>query len=123
DWRARWQLRLNILRVVPTAPISFSQMAARARLISSTDLTPDCSRIAAPALILTGELGLDHVVPVEGSSTYTQLIPNARAAVVDGTGHIGAIPRPDAFASIIHDFVDGTQAEGTVATNQRAAAS
>jgi len=119
DWRARWLFRLNILRVFPTAPISFSQMAARARLISSTDLTPDCSRIAAPSLIVTGELGLDHVVPVEGSSTYTRLIPNARAAVVERTGHIGSITRPDTFASIIHDFVDGTPAEPTVATNQR----
>jgi pimeloyl-ACP methyl ester carboxylesterase len=107
DWRARWMFRLNVLRVFPTAPISFSQMAARARLIASTDLTPDCSRIAAPTLILTGERQLDHVVPVEGSSAYLQLISNARAAVIERTGHIGSITRPDAFASVIHEFVDG----------------
>ena len=107
DWRARWMFRLNVLRVFPTAPISFSQMAARARLITSTDLTPDCSRIAAPTLILTGEQQLDHVVPVEGSSAYLQLIANARAAVIERTGHIGSITRPDVFASVIRDFVNG----------------
>jgi pimeloyl-ACP methyl ester carboxylesterase len=107
DWRARWLFRLNVLRVFPTAPISFSQMAARARLISSTDLTPDCSRIAAPTLILTGERDLDHVVPVEGSSSYLRLIANATAAVIERTGHIGSITRPDAFAGAIRDFVDG----------------
>jgi pimeloyl-ACP methyl ester carboxylesterase len=119
DWRTRWLFRFSVLRVFPTAPISFSQMAARARLISSTDLTPDCSRITAPTLILTGEQDLDHVVPVAGSSTYTRLIPNARAAVIERTGHIGSITRPDAFAVAIHDFVDGTLTERTVATNQR----
>jgi len=107
DWRARWTFRLNVLRVMPTAPISFSQMAARARLISATDLTPDCARVAAPSLILTGEPQLDHVVPVEGSSAYMRLIANARAAVIERTGHIGSITRPDAFASAISDFVNG----------------
>jgi pimeloyl-ACP methyl ester carboxylesterase len=107
DWRARWMFRLNVLRVFPTAPISFSQMAARARLITGTDLTPDCSRITAPTLILTGEQQLDHVVPVEGSSAYLQLISDARAAVIERTGHIGSITRPEAFASAIRDFVNG----------------
>jgi pimeloyl-ACP methyl ester carboxylesterase len=107
DWRARWIFRLNVLRVFPTAPISFSQMAARARLISSTDLTPDCSRVTAPTLILTGEQQLDHVVPVEGTTVYTRLIPQACATVIERTGHIGSMTRPDTFASIIRDFVNG----------------
>ena len=107
DWRARWMFRLNVLRIFPTAPISFSEMAARARLISATDLTPDCSRITAPTLILTGEQQLDHVVPVEGSSAYLSLIADSRAAVIERTGHIGSITRPDAFASAISDFVNG----------------
>jgi pimeloyl-ACP methyl ester carboxylesterase len=119
DWRERWMFRLSVLRMFPTAPISFSQMAARARLISSTDLTPDCSRIAAPTLILTGEQQLDHVVPVEGTSAYLRLIPNACAAVIERTGHIGSITRPDVFASVIRDFVNGALTERHVATTQR----
>jgi len=104
DWRARWAFRLGVLRTAPTAPVSFSRMAARARLISATDLTSDCERITAPALVVTGERQLDHVVPVEGASAYARLIPNARAVVIERTGHIGSITRPEAFASVIRTF-------------------
>jgi pimeloyl-ACP methyl ester carboxylesterase len=80
-------------------------MAARARLISSDDVRPDCARIAAPTLVITGERHLDHVVPVDGSSEYLRLIPNARAAVLERTGHLGSITRPEAFAEIVRAFV------------------
>lgn len=107
SWRARWAFRFQVLRELPHAPVSFSQMAARARIISATDLTPDCLRVAAPTLVVTGERALDHVVPVEGASEYARLIPNARAAVIERTGHIGSITRPDAFAALVRDFVNG----------------
>ena len=107
--RARWALRLQVLRTLPGAPVSFAQMAARARLISTTDLTPDCLRVAAPTLVVTGERALDHVVPVDGASEYARLIPNARAAVIERTGHIGSITRPDVFAALVRDFVNGSR--------------
>ncbi|PYR16491.1 MAG: hypothetical protein DMF94_27595 [Acidobacteria bacterium] len=81
-------------------------MAARARLISTVDMRPDCERIAAPTLIVTGERDLDHVVPVEGAAEYLRLIPNARAVVLERTGHLGSITRPDAFASLLREFVE-----------------
>jgi len=104
EWRARWAFRLRVLRTFPGAPVSFSQMAARARMISATDSTADCQRITAPTLIITGERALDHVVPVDGASEYARLIPNARAAVIERTGHIGSITRPDVFAMLIRQF-------------------
>jgi pimeloyl-ACP methyl ester carboxylesterase len=67
----------------------------------------DCPRISAPTLVITGEPGLDHVVPVEGSSAYGQLIPGARVLVLERTGHLGSITRPDAFAALVHDFIEG----------------
>jgi pimeloyl-ACP methyl ester carboxylesterase len=76
-------------------------------MITATDLTTDCLRVAAPTLVVTGERALDHVVPVEGASEYARLIPNARAAVIERTGHIGSITRPDAFAALVRDFVNG----------------
>ena len=82
-------------------------MAARARLISTVDVGPDCERIAAPTLVVTGERDLDHVVPVEGSSEYLRLIPHARAVVLERTGHLGSITRPDAFASLVREFIEG----------------
>jgi 3-oxoadipate enol-lactonase len=107
DWRARWAFRFRVLRILPGALPSLSQMAARARMISATDLTPDCERVTAPTLVVTGEQQLDHVVPVDGTSAYARLIPNACATIIERTGHIGSITRPDAFADVIRDFVDG----------------
>ena len=109
-WRARWAFRFGVLRIFPRALPSLPQMAARARMISATDLTPDCARVTAPTLVITGERRLDHVVPVDGTTAYTRLIPNACAATIERTGHIGSITRPDAFAAVIRDFVNATRA-------------
>ena len=105
DARARRQFALRGLRTLLSAPVSLSRMAARAKLISSVDLGPDCEQITAPTLVVTGERHLDHVVPVEGAAEYVRLIPDARALVLERTGHLGSITRPDLFAAMIRDFV------------------
>ena len=102
---ARRALRRRVVRTFFGAVPSISLMAARARLLADTDVTPDCERIVSPTLVITGERGLDHVVPVDGSSTYARLIKGARAVVLERTGHIGCNTRPDAFADLIHAFV------------------
>jgi pimeloyl-ACP methyl ester carboxylesterase len=115
DARARRRFALQGLRTVLSAPISLSRMAARARLITSVDLGPDCERIQAPTLIVTGERQLDHVVPVEGSSEYACRIPNARAVVLERTGHLGTITRPEAFTAIVREFIAAATIRGRVA--------
>jgi pimeloyl-ACP methyl ester carboxylesterase len=115
DARARRRFALHGLKTVLSAPISMSRMAARARLITSVDLSLDCERITAPTLVITGERQLDHVVPVEGSSEYARRIPNARAVVLERTGHLGTITRPDAFTEIVRDFVSSSRTRGRVA--------
>jgi 3-oxoadipate enol-lactonase len=107
DAAARRRFTMRSLRTVVAAPVSLGRMAARARMIVHEDVTPDCGRITAPALVVTGEAGLDHVVPIEGSSEYLRLIPNARAATIERTGHLGTITRPEAFAAIVREFVAG----------------
>jgi pimeloyl-ACP methyl ester carboxylesterase len=107
DATARRRFSLRQLRTALGAPVSLSAIAARARMISNEDVTGDCARITAPTLVVTGEPHLDHVVPVEGSSEYLRLIPKARAAVLERTGHLGSITRPDAFAALVRDFTEG----------------
>ena len=107
DARARRQFSGRTLRTLFSAPLSLSRMAARAQMISTEDVGPDCARITAPTLVVTGERHLDHVVPVDGSSEYLRLIPNARAAVIERTGHLGSITRPEAFAAIVRAFTEG----------------
>jgi 3-oxoadipate enol-lactonase len=107
DARARRRFWMRSLRTALGAPVSLGQMAARARMISREDVTPDCARITAPTLVVTGEAHLDHVVPVEGSSEHLRLIANARAAVLERTGHLGSITRPEAFADVVRAFIEG----------------
>jgi pimeloyl-ACP methyl ester carboxylesterase len=105
DRRQRWTFRRSMLQIFAEAPLSLARMAARARLIDGIDMRGDCAAVAAPTLIITGEHPLDSVVPARGSSAYAQLIPNARAVVLERTGHLGSITRPDAFAALVYEFV------------------
>ena len=82
-----------------------TRMAARARFLSRVEVQPDCARITAPTLVVTGERELDYVVPVDASSAYTHLIRGARTATIERTGHLGSVTRPDRFASLVHDFI------------------
>ena len=105
DSRQRRAFGQDALRSLFTAPVSPSRMAARARLLTSGDPAADCSRVMAPTLVITGERELDHVVSADGTSEYARLIPGARMAVIERTGHVGALTRADAFAAIVRDFV------------------
>ena len=107
DSRQRRAFGRDALRSLLTAPVSLSRMAARAQLLTSGDPTGDCSRVIAPTLVVTGERELDHVVPAGGTSEYARLIPGAGMAVIERTGHVGALTRADAFAAMVRTFVQG----------------
>ena len=62
------------------------------------------ARITAPTLVVTGEAALDHVAAVEGTSDYLRIIRGARGVVLEHTGHLGTITRPDAFAAAFREF-------------------
>jgi pimeloyl-ACP methyl ester carboxylesterase len=104
DRRDRWRFSRWALRTLVQAPMSPTRMAARTRLLVNTDVRADCARIAVPTLVVTGEAGLDFVVPVAGSSEYATLIAGARAVVLPRTGHQGTITRPREFADLVRDF-------------------
>jgi pimeloyl-ACP methyl ester carboxylesterase len=104
DWRARWAFRLEAMRTLMTAPPMFDAMAARARMIDPVSARADCDRVTAPTLVLTGEPHMDHVVSGT-SSEYVRLIAGARSVILERTGHLGTMTRPDVFAALVHDFV------------------
>ncbi|OFV91697.1 MAG: hypothetical protein A3G76_05550 [Acidobacteria bacterium RIFCSPLOWO2_12_FULL_65_11] len=105
DRQARARFLRSQLRVLLDAPLSFRRMAERARLISKTNRVADCASVTAPTLVVTGEAELDRVVPVDSSIQYLRLIRDSRAVVLERTGHLGSITRPDAFAALVRDFV------------------
>ena len=106
DARERRAFAMNAIRTLFSAPLSLSRMAARAQLVTNASFGPDGAGIIAPTLIVTGEPHLDYVVPVEGSSEYLRLIPNARSIVMPETGHLGSVTRPREFAAIVRAFVE-----------------
>lgn len=64
------------------------------------------SEIAAPTLVITGEAGLDRVVPVSTTREYLSLIPGAHHIVLPRTGHIGLVSRPQDFADVVRAFIE-----------------
>jgi pimeloyl-ACP methyl ester carboxylesterase len=107
---AWWQLR-TIVR----APVMLGRMARRAALIGTVDFAGEAARVQAPTLIVNGEAALDYVVPPATTSAYARLIPDARAITLEHTGHLGSVTRPDAFASIVGEFVTSLQRQNHAA--------
>lgn len=87
------------------APMIPSLMARRIREARRHDFRADCDRVDVPTLVVTGENNLDRVVPVSNTRTYASLIRNARYELLEGTGHIGVLTKPERFANLISGFV------------------
>lgn len=94
----------HVLRVA-AAPMKPPLMASRVTWTERTDFRPDCERVTAPTLVITGEEALDRVVPAAITRKYASLIAGARHETIEGTGHIGLLTRPERFAVLVSDFV------------------
>lgn len=105
SWRDRIVFSAAQTGRVVAAPLIPSLMADRMYCAGGVDFRSDCARIQAPALVITGEEGLDKVVPVSVTRNYTSLIPGARHVILERTGHLGMLTQPDRFAQIVGGFV------------------
>jgi 3-oxoadipate enol-lactonase len=107
--RQSWTSRLGFFAAqglrAAASPMIPSLMARRIREVQRLDFGEDCARVEVPTLVLTGEEGLDRVVPVDVTRTYASLIRDARHETFDRTGHIGVLTQPDRFADIVGGFV------------------
>lgn len=79
-------------------------MARRVRLLEASNLEAQIAQLHAPALIITGEVELDRVVPVSLTCDYLRIWPQARLASIARSGHLGSITRPDEFAELVASF-------------------
>jgi pimeloyl-ACP methyl ester carboxylesterase len=98
-------LGARLLAYVSTHPTSPARMARRVERwmdVPSVDL----SGVSAPTLVVTGEASLDFVVPVWMTHEYLKLCPQATAAVIPRTGHLGLVTRPAEFAAVVGGFVE-----------------
>lgn len=85
-------------------PFAPTRMAERVRLAGRVDFADDCRRLAIPTQVVTGEPGLDRVVPVHSTCAYLDAIPGARYDRIERTGHIGLVTRPERFADLVVGF-------------------
>ena len=89
---------------VLTHMFSPARMARRVHLLEDVALEPELAALDIPTLVITGEPGLDRVVPVESTREYLRLWPKAQSTTLEHTGHLGSITRPDEFAGIVTRF-------------------
>ena len=87
------------------SPLSVTKMSGWAKLKIATDIVADCAHVKAPALLITGEPGLDKVVDLRQSADWMTLIPGTRHVTIERTGHIGLVSKPREFADIVCGFM------------------
>ena len=100
---------------VAGAPMSPVAMARRIQWAQEHEFA-DLRGIAAPTLVVTGEPGLDRVVPVEVTRRLLDQIPGARLVELDHTGHLGIITRPRRFVEVVDQWLDDLETPGPIAT-------
>ncbi len=93
---------------VLTHMFSPSRMARRVHLLARANLTA-MTPPGVSTLVITGDAGLDRVVPVDATREYLRWLPRARMATVERTGHLGFITRPEMFSELVAPFADETR--------------
>jgi pimeloyl-ACP methyl ester carboxylesterase len=104
-WSGRLGFLLGQGARCAAAPMIPPLMASRMRFASRVDFARDCRRIVSPTLIVSGEEGLDRVVPVSSTRAYTSLIREVEYRVIHGTGHMAILTQPARFADVVSGFV------------------
>jgi pimeloyl-ACP methyl ester carboxylesterase len=103
--RERLGFCARLTKQVIAAPGVPWRMGSRARLAAAEDFEHDCSRIAAPTLVIAGERELDKVVRFDDAMEYVRSIPGAEFRLFERTGHLGTASAPERFASLVSTFL------------------
>jgi pimeloyl-ACP methyl ester carboxylesterase len=81
-----------------------TRMARRVTQLQTTEIS--LPRLEVRTLVITGEDRLERVVPPARTREYLDICPNAKAVVLERTGHLGLITRPEAFTGIVAPFLE-----------------
>lgn len=80
-------------------------IARAAAELLTTDLREKLSQVAAPTLVVWGEL--DTITPLAAGRRLVRALPNARLAPIRGAGHNPMWERPAAFTELVGTFLAG----------------
>jgi pimeloyl-ACP methyl ester carboxylesterase len=110
--RLAQRLRFSMQQTRTFFRCSFSptRMARRINWLSEYRFS-DPSAFRKPTMVVTGEPGLDRVVPPELTRRYLDAMPHAHYEVLARTGHLGLSTKPDEFAEMVQRFVMGIDAD------------
>jgi pimeloyl-ACP methyl ester carboxylesterase len=102
-------------RVAPAPAVEPALAARRSALVrrlhaSGRDalLEEGLRKLGMPALVLFGTH--DAVIPPVTGRIYKELIPNGHLIYVYDAGHVLMVERPEAFAEVVADFLERTDA-------------
>jgi pimeloyl-ACP methyl ester carboxylesterase len=109
SWRARVTLAGAYAWRVVRYPLLPARMVSAVEAWLAIDLEARCRRVVAPTMLITGDRGLERVVPIESTLEIAHLIPHARHVHFAGTGHIGCVTKPDQFADLIASAVTAAE--------------
>jgi pimeloyl-ACP methyl ester carboxylesterase len=107
-----WDRLAFVLRAAMTAlryPPLPHLMAKRVRLMEGVDLAGDAEGVTAPTLVVTGEPGIERVVPVESTKQYLAYIPNSRYEMIDKAGHTVSLIHPERLARVTSEFINASR--------------
>jgi pimeloyl-ACP methyl ester carboxylesterase len=105
-WSERVRFGATHLARVARTGLSPTRMAARMRVAKNVDFFEACRCITMPTLVVTGEPGLDRVVPVEQTWKYLKLIPGSESLRLRG-GHVCCLTQPRVFANALESWRRG----------------
>lgn len=77
-------------------------LAGGLEILRDTDLRPELSRIAAPALVVTG--ARDRLTPPPAAQALAAALAHGTVEVIPGVAHTPFLARPDLFAARVAEF-------------------
>lgn len=101
----------DVCRVV-TTPASALRVLRLARDARRDNLEDRLALIRVPTLLVWGRE--DRITPSEVGERFRDLIPDSQLRHLARCGHAPMLERPEAFAAIVADWLDGTRARRLV---------
>jgi pimeloyl-ACP methyl ester carboxylesterase len=96
-------------RMAPDLAYQFTSGTGSPGFLPSLDALTDydfrdrLENVKVPVLLVWGRE--DNLVPVEDADEFERRIPNARKVILDDTGHVPMLERPETFNDLVVDFL------------------
>lgn len=75
------------------------------RSLGQFDVQPQLAKVTAPVLVIHGEA---DPIPVASSEAWAAGYPNARLLLIEKSGHLSHVERPDVFFPAVETFLKGS---------------